>query len=242
MNPLIGITSRTKMENEEIYDGVPRAYAGAIETAGGLPLLLPLIRNDGMYQVMCSILDGLLVNGDADVDPKLYGEKPEHSCGKPDKEKDKMEMKLIKWALEKNVPILGICRGHQLLTVACGGTLYQDIPNQKVQHRPDKQDSESLHLIFFENHTKLMDIFDMELLAVNSHHHQAIKDLPSDFKISAWAEDGAIEGIEKKDDHFVVGVQFHPEEMWEEHPEIKPLFTAFVSAAREYRLLKSQRE
>jgi len=242
MNPVVGITTRTKMENKEIYDGVPRAYANAIENAGGVPLLIPLVKDKEIYQSIYSLLDGLLVNGEADVNPKLYGEKPEPSCGNPDNEKDEMEIKLIKWALEKKVPILGICRGQQLLAVACGGTLFQDIPNRMIQHKPGKQNGESKHLIFLQNHTKLMDIFELEMMAVNSHHHQAIKDLPAEFKISAWAEDGVIEGIETKNDHFVIGVQFHPEEMVEESQVMKYLFTAFVNAAREYQLFKIQKE
>jgi putative glutamine amidotransferase len=242
MNPIIGVTTRTERENEEICDTAPRVYARAIELAGGVPLLLPMVKNNESYQTIDFMIDGLLVNGKADVSPELYGEKPEHFCGNLDKEKDEMEIKLIKLALEKNVPILGICRGQQLIAVASGGTLYQDISNQIVQHRAEKQDSGTMHPIFLGNHTKLMDIFELEMLVVNSYHHQAIKDLPSNFKISAWAEDGIIEGIEIKNDRFVIGVQFHPEEMLEQKPEMKYLFTTFVSAAREYHFLETQKE
>lgn len=239
MYPVIGITCQTKIKEGEIYDAVARSYICSIKAAKGTPLILPLVKEGWVQKGMVSVLDGLLLSGGSDINPELYSEDRHPATEKPDKDKDDFEMDLTRLALQEGIPILGIGRGQQLLAVAVGGTLYQDIPAEVVCHVQRGRQSSSKHLIILESHTRLKAIFDSEILVANSHHHQAIKDLPSDFRISTYAEDGVIEAIEKKNNHFIIGVQFHPEEMWEVYPEMKRLFIAFVSAAKEYHILKT---
>lgn len=217
---IIGITKgRESLKGEEWYKR-------AIEEAGGTVVMLPpgeKIDEKG--------LNGLLLPGGGDVEPSLYGEENQGSES-IDEERDKWEMELTRVFFQKNKPILGICRGAQVLNVALGGTLYQNIKG----HR------EGRHLIRIEKGSLLSDILcGVEALEVNSSHHQAVKEVAPSLRAIAWSDDGVIEGVEG--DGFILGIQFHPERMLEEQP-IFNIFKQFVQASRReiYTIGTSKRE
>ncbi len=179
-------------------------------------------------------LDGLLVTGGgADVNPKLYGQEPRpETDGPPDEERDLMEMKLIKSALEADLPLLCICRGMQMLNVVHGGDLDQHIPQAAV-HRvkpPPGRRHEIVHTIKVEPGTKLAEILGVEEHPVNSRHHQAVRHLGRYLVVSARAPDGVVEAIERPDRRFVLGCQWHPEESIRTNPGDRKIFEAFREA------------
>lgn len=234
MRPIIGITCTTT----DSKNGIGTSYISAIEHADGTPVLLPMVQNDICIADFLSLVDGLLLSGGVDVDPFLYGEEPRPAMGKIDVSKDSVEMSLIPRALEMDLPILGICRGIQMLNVAAGGTLYQDISMSSdavLKHRQDAPGSYATHIIHVQEGSRLLDILEQSAIRVNSFHHQAVKKAAPGFMISAVSRDGIVEGIESTHHSFAIGVQFHPELMWQNNPSISSLFVAFVRAARTYK-------
>jgi putative glutamine amidotransferase len=210
----IGITKgKGKLSGEE-------CYIMAIEKAGGEAVLLPSDSEEELEGI-----NGLLLAGGGDVDPSFYKEQDEGSDN-IDRDRDKWEMKLIEKFREEGKPILGICRGIQVLNVALGGSLHQDIKG----HRKDK--GRSRHLIKIKGGSLLYEILGgVEQIEVNSSHHQAIKDLASSLEATAWSEDGYIEAVEGKEEEFLLGVQFHPERLIENEVFLN-IFKSFVNACR----------
>jgi len=234
MRPIIGITCTTT----DSGNAIGTSYIGAIEHAGGTPILLPLVQDDSCIADFLSIMDGLLLSGGVDADPFLYGEEPKPALGKIDVDKDRVEMFLIARALEVDLPILGICRGIQTLNVAAGGTLYQDISMSSsaiLKHRQEAPGSYATHAIHVQEGSRLLDILGQSPIRVNSFHHQAVKKVAPGFMASAIARDHIVEGIESAHHSFAIGVQFHPELMWQNNPPIATLFVAFANAARAYK-------
>jgi len=179
-------------------------------------------------------LDGLVLSGGVDLHPSYYQEEID---GSEDIEelRDETEMTLTRWALEDDKPIFGICRGQQVLNVALGGTLYQDLPTQlpqnQINHRDRiyaKQRSYLIHNVEFVPNSKLAAIFDITELAVNSRHHQAVKAVGQGLKVTASAPDGVIEALESEAHRWVLSVQWHPEDLYEGHEWSRQLFRAFV--------------
>jgi putative glutamine amidotransferase len=241
--PVIGIATQTL----EAQPGkLPRCwvmgqrYVRALTAAGAVPWLIPLLRDDtATLRAIHDQLDGLFLTGGVDIDPALYGEARHARCDRSDPDRDWTEMTLIRWALEEDRPILGVCRGIQAMNVACGGSLYQDVTDQfpaAIKHDwfpgpPEYSRDYLAHTVRVEQGSRLGGLLQAEQLPVNSMHHQGIKALASDFRASAYAPDGLIEGIEKPGASFVIGVQWHPEELAEAHAPMKRLFTEFVCAA-----------
>jgi putative glutamine amidotransferase len=208
-------------------------YVRSVETAGGLPVVLA----PGKPADAATLLDrvsGLLLSGGSDVDPDLYGEAPHAKLGRVVRERDLFEIALCREALERDLPVLAICRGHQVLNVATGGTLIQDIPSQiprAEDHDPERERWEAAHDVRILPKTRLHSILGMDTVAVNSFHHQAIKALGEGLVVSATAvDDGVIEGIEMPRRRFVVGVQWHPEGFWNRRDGFHSLFDALVGA------------
>jgi len=239
MRPIIGITcTSTASSGSSPRNGIGASYISAIEHAGGTPILLPLVRKNSCIADFLSIIDGLLLPGGVDVDPFLYGEEPKPAMGGIDVGKDQVEMWLINRSLEMDLPILGICRGIQMLNVATGGTLYQDVSMSSsaiLQHRQKAPGSHATHTINLREGSRLLDILGQSTFQVNSFHHQAVKEPAPGFMVSAATRDGVIEGIEDTHYSFVVGVQFHPELMWQNNPPITTLFVTFVNEAKAYK-------
>lgn len=232
MRPAIGITVSFDNRRKDFF-GLRRDYVRAIEQAGGLPMLLAPGRPDDAGELL-GRLDGLVLSGGSDVDPALYGEETHATVTQVFRERDEFEIALCREALRQDLPLLAICRGHQVLNVARGGTLVQDIPSELTgsgNHDPERERWEPAHDVRVEPGTRLHRILGRERVEVNSFHHQAVKTLGERLVASAWSMvDGVVEGIEAEDRRFAVGVQWHPEALWNRSPSFQSLFEALVGA------------
>ena len=229
MAPIIGITF-----SSNIVSGTAKNYIHAIEEFGGtVRKLYP-----GVPDSKFADIDGLLLTGGLDIDPIHYGEEV-HETTDINPDRDKLELPLCKWAMEENLPVFGICRGIQIMNVAIGSSLYQDIPSQftdHLTHKITKSTDDSWHDIKVEANSRLNEIIGECETKVNSRHHQSVKDISEGFVVTARSADGVIEAIEDPLKRFVIGVQYHPERMFkepgsselQEHPA--KLFTAFINA------------
>ena len=235
MKPVIGITSSFNW-SQGMY-ALGEAYVESIEKAGGMPLILPSTKEADFEQTI-SMVDGVLLSGGVDLDPQIYGEQPMPKMGAVDPKRDYQEIQLAKMALEKKRPLLAICRGIQVLNVAAGGTLVQDIYTQvsnPIKHawyvagNYEAPPGHPTHSINVEKDSRLFKIFGKQVLEVNSFHHQAVKKTGGDFKATAWTEDGVIEAIEYQGKEFIMGVQWHPERMI--NGEMIKIFQALVDTA-----------
>jgi putative glutamine amidotransferase len=211
----------------------------AVELAGGIPLLIPPLGDDKSLRAIAERLDGVLLSGGGDVDPARYGEEPIPQLGLVEPERDELELALARIAIDDEQPLLGICRGMQTLNVAQGGTLYQDIGAQ--QPKAIKHDYHSYegprdlraHEITVAEESPLAAIVGGSRYAVNSFHHQAVKEPGKDVKIIGWAEDGLAEAMMVEEHPFALAVQYHPEELVDSDPAALALFQAFVRACAE---------
>lgn len=249
MKPLIGICANYLSDdsaglaagigakNQE-WQMLADDYIVAIERAGGVPVILPITSDIETLTPLLEKLDGILFSGGSDIDPNLYGEYPKFGLGYIEPRRDMHELKLAeKVLMEMDIPVLGICRGMQLLTVATGGKLYQDLASQKpegINHSvPKAIRHHSFHPVQIESGSIFNSIFLSEELKVNSFHHQAVKELGQGFKSTMTAPDGIIEGMEWEDQsRFVIAVQWHPEMMEGRVDTVRPIFTAFVEASK----------
>ncbi|MFQ5484436.1 MAG: gamma-glutamyl-gamma-aminobutyrate hydrolase family protein [Desulfobacterales bacterium] len=210
-------------------------YSSAVYHSGGAPILLPTAQNHESLQSICERIDGLILTGGPDVDPHFYGEEPLPRLGEVDEAIDLTELSVVKIALKEDLPILGICRGIQVLNVSEGGTLYQDIANQvkkSINHLQKKDKRVNAHDVRIDGNTLLHSIFKRKKIRVNSRHHQAIKDLAPSLIATAWAQDGIIEAVENSSKSFVIGVQWHPEGTWEKDVFSKKLFRSLIQASK----------
>jgi len=232
--PRIGITIGYDGARPGMFQ-LRQDYVRSVEQADALPLVLAPGRPEDSGAIL-DALDGLLLSGGADVDPALYGEASHARTANVIPERDAFEIALCRGALERDFPVLAICRGQQVLNVAAGGTLVQDIPSQledPVDHDPKQERWRVAHDVVVEQGTRLRAILGRDELPVNSFHHQAVKDPGRDLVVSARSpQDGVIEGIEAPERRFVVGVQWHPESFWREPERFGPLFRALVEASR----------
>ena len=235
--PLILITGGTgAAANGTPTWNLNQNYADNIVRAGGLPILA--VNNDNA-EAYAELADGLLLSGGKDVDPALYGQELKYDFVIMDKQRDDLEWKLVKAFIEKKKPIWGICRGIQLLNTAMGGTLYQDIPSQfeadlSIAHRQPFAYKVPSHTVDVIPGTLLSRILgeDHASIAVNSMHHQAIKDLAPGLEVCGYAPDKMIEAVYAPDYPFLLGVQWHPEHLVSTQQEAAKLFAAFVEACR----------
>lgn len=240
MRPRIGVTSwhRHDQDKLERWEAIRENYTEAVHLAGGLPLILPLLggRTEGIEDYLDAV-DGILFTGGEDVAPQHYGEPVDPACQEPDAERDAFELALARAALARRKPVLGICRGLQLLNVAGGGSLYQDLSlrlGTTIPHSaPGGQRRDLAHPVRIVPGSRLARILAREEVRVTSTHHQVIKDLAPGFRESAHSPDGVIEAIERPDAPFVLAVEWHPERMVTRHQEENQLalFRAFVDAA-----------
>jgi putative glutamine amidotransferase len=237
--PRIGITSTYNGEKHqaELWD----AYTLAVHQAGGLPLILPAMDRYGEYEEYLDGLDGLLLSGGQDIMPLAYGQESRTGfelTWQMEPERDSFEIAIARRALARDLPIFGICRGEQLLAVICGGSLYQDLslapPGEAVRirhYQVSPWDAPS-HRVDVSADSMLHRILGKEQIAVNSLHHQAVCDFSDELRATAYAADGIIEALEGVGHRFVLGVQWHPERMYETDPDSQALFAAFIKACR----------
>lgn len=213
-SPLIGLSASISNNG---YSQVSATYINAIVKAGGTPVIIPAVTDGQVLRNTLANLDGLVLVGGADVNPMWYGEQPIQQLGGVDPQRDLYELKLVKMASDHNIPILGICRGSQLLNVAFGGTLYQDIPSQRkgkaIKHQQTMPGSYGTHTVYVEKDSPIAQIFGKDTLSINSFHHQAVKDLAPNFKAVAYAPDSTIEAISAYPNKPILGLQWHPEGM-----------------------------
>jgi len=240
--PMIGIScsmgqnifSMTMENTPQLQHRMNDTYVKAIARAGGIPVILPNLEDISLIEDMVAGLDAILLSGGGDLDPALFGQRATRNLGTVTPRRDAFELALARFVLEKtDKPVLGICRGIQVMNVAMGGTLHIDLPDDgKLCHSLDMYPRNAVtHDITVQKNTRMESIFGGEIGRVNSFHHQAVKDLADDFISSAWSvPDGVIEALEIPGDRFAVGVQWHPEELTQRE-EAKNLFSCFVKAA-----------
>jgi putative glutamine amidotransferase len=230
--PAIGITIGYDPKSDRAFF-LRHDYVRSVEQAGGLPLVLVPGRPSDAPELLDK-LEGLLMTGGSDVDPALYGQPRHGTVTRVLRERDEFEIALCREALSRDLPILAICRGQQVLNVAMGGTLIQDIPSQvagALEHDPDRERWETAHDVRILPGTRLREILGKDTVAVNSFHHQAVQDVAKGLAVCARsAGDEVVEGVEAPDRRFTVGVQWHPEGFWNQEQGFHPLFEALVTA------------
>jgi len=236
--PLIGVTTSITVGKEPERAYVNSAYLVAIQEAGGISVPLPPLLAGPSLPELADRLDGLLLTGGGDVDPATFGEPPHPTLYEVAPARDRLEITLVRRFIEARRPILGICRGIQVLNVALGGSLYQDVasdPGTEIQHQQTGPRDKPAHPVKVVSGSFLARILGSEELEVNSMHHQAVKAPGQGLLPVAFAPDAIIEGVELDDpdlSHFVLGVQWHPEELFARDPAARRLFRAFVDASR----------
>jgi len=234
--PVIGLT--TYQREKGAYCVVVTEYIESVFAAGGIPVCIPTIKASADYEYYMDMLDGIIFTGGVDIDPGCYGEEPlkEINCISPSK--DEYELGLFHKAYDRKLPIFGICRGNQLINVALGGSLYQDINTQlpgSFGHYPkDIPENELYHPVKLAEGSKLYDILGKDTLKVNSFHHQAIKTLGKGLAVTAVSKDDIIEGIESTEDRYLLGVQWHPECLTARYEIFLRLFSRLVQEAEAY--------
>lgn len=216
-------------------------YINAVMLSGGIPLVMPNIDGEDNLDELVKLADGILFSGGEDVHPSYFNEEVIADMTVCER-RDKFEMRLAERVLPLNMPLLGICRGMQLLNIAAGGNIYQDIAmlyRTELEHRnPDSGKSDIIHQVRLLEGTRLSSYYGSGVKGVNSFHHQAVKDLAPAFEAAAYSEDGLLEAYEIREDRFLIGVQWHPEMLFEKYPVELELFKGFVESAREYKARK----
>lgn len=237
MKPFIGITCSWDEEKGRYF--LPEAYAGAVAAGGGIPLPLAYTCDDSSLKRIVETVNGLILSGGVDVDPLYFGEDPIPAGGEVSPLRDQFELMLAREALSSNIPVLGICRGMQVLNIAAGGDVYQDITSQLgggiIKHCQQAPRWHPTHEIEVRRGTLLATITGADRLRVNSFHHQALRKLAPGFTVSASSADGVIEAVESQNYLFAMGLQCHPECLWKSNPLFLALFEKLVEAARLYR-------
>lgn len=229
--PIIGLTPSVdeQLKKQLVQPG----YLESIHRAGGLGVMLPLTDRDEDIARFAALCDGFLFVGGPDIEPWRYGQERMDVCGECCAPRDAMEIKLMRAALEADKPILGVCRGLQVLNVALGGTLYQDVPSQffgAAAHQMEEPYNRAVHPVRVEPDSPLGALSGLD--GVNSRHHQAILDLAPGLKPMAYSTDGLIEAVYMPEKSFVWAVQWHPEAFWDEGGANQELFERFVEAAK----------
>jgi len=234
--PLIGLTPAHDMESGDVK--ARPTYMRALKAAGAIPVVMPLDASKEDLKQLSQDLDGFLFTGGPDVHPFLFGEETQAHCGNVSPARDQMEISLLPMVMELQKPILGICRGIQVLNIALGGNIWQDIPSQVTRDFPLAHSQPfsydmPCHTVALTEGSLLARISESSSIEVNSMHHQAVKDLAPGLIASAYSTDYLIEALEMPDYPFFIGVQWHPEYLWEKNKEAFRLFQTFVKACKE---------
>ena len=230
--PKIGVVPLYDEKKSSIW--MLPGYMNAVSAAGGIPLILPYDLTKEDFDQIRELYDGFLFTGGADVDPVLYNEKRLPSCGISDPVRDRAETMIFDYAYEKDIPVLGICRGCQIINVLLGGTLYQDLLSQRpatMNHHMTPPYDRTVHDVLLPEHTILSDLWGKTEKPVNSYHHQAIRRVADDLSVIAVSEDGLTEGVCCPDKRYLLAVQWHPEFIFEKDPDQMLLMKSFIRAA-----------
>ena len=250
MKPLIGVSSYF-VSGEELGDFKERPrgatgqdmamstmdYVRGVEKGGGTPINVPVINEEGYIESIVDKCDGLLFTGGPDISPYLYDADPDSKCGKVVPNRDEFEFKLLEKAVEKEKPVLGICRGAQLINIYYNGSLKQDIDDHRdgLKHHALTKFPRwyKAHEVEITKGSHIFKTYNKERLMTNSLHHQAIKEVGNGLSVTARSSDGIVEGVEDENKDFLVGVQWHPEMMYFKHEEQLKIFEYFVNKVKE---------
>ena len=242
MNPVIGVTpdfnagDRKDMGGHEPTYFLRARYIRAIEELGGIPLILPLVAGPAARRRLLEGVDGLLLTGSGpDLPPRLYGERQRYKFPLVSERRANFELELVHQARQRDLPLLGICGGMQTVNVACGGSLFQDIPAQVPQALEHRQKTKAIHVshpVSVAPKSLLRKIVKQARLMVNSSHHQSVKTVAPSLTASAIAPDGIIEAIESPAHRFLLAIQWHPEFLFDRHTLHRRLFEALLRAAK----------
>ncbi len=234
MRPVIGIIPDYTEERKrlELYSN----YVASVEDAGGIPLVLPVPSGEETAEYFTKLCDGFIFSGGIDIEPKTYGEKPSPKLGEVSPSRDEADFQYFKSVYAAGKPIFGICRGAQVLNVCRGGTLYQDLnseyPADILNHSQTESGEIKTHTVFADSDSVAAKAYGSTEFAVNSFHHQAVKDVAPGFTVTAKASDGVIEALEDKSYGFFILVQWHPEKMYSACGGSRKLFRLFVDACK----------
>ena len=241
--PKIGITlaeaegiSKYRWPMSRGFDYIKRDYYESVIKSGGIPVLLPNAKEKSDIKTLFESIDGLLITGGVDMHPRYFGQKPHKKLSRTTKARDKFEIEIIKMALRSDMPILGICRGHQVLNIALGGDLHQDLSCMKsktLKHADPQQSGRVFHKVRINKDSTLYKIVKKEVIEVNSSHHQVVNRPGRYLKKVAFAPDGVVEGLEHPGKDFVLSVQWHPEGIYS-RSHSKKIFDYFVKKAAKY--------
>lgn len=242
--PLIGILARH--DKSASYLKTPmqaqgEAYLQSVMMAGGTPFIIPLNLPEAELRRLCDLADGILLTGGGDIAPELYGKQPFGKEADLQRDRDDAEILVSRWAADEKKPLLAICRGMQIISVAMGGELLQDLPEQKPEAEKHQyvyvaegshDMTDLVHDVQLSAGCLLRRILKTDNLPVNSMHHQAVISAPAPLEIVGWSSDGVAETVELSSHPFYVGVQWHPEELFEDDAASRAIFEAFVQACR----------
>jgi len=246
--PIIAIPTQTLQSLGGVSADIPASwvmsqrYVQTLVNAGALPWLVPLV-DDATLRGIHESIDGLFLPGGADIDPVSYGTGPHPLCDKTDAERDRVELRLARWAIADGLPVLGVCRGMQLINVAAGGTLYQDLAEQRsgsIKHDffpfggSGYTRDYLAHDVTISPGSHAARVFGDGCVRVNSMHHQGVRDVGAGLVVSGIAPDGLPEALEGSDGQYLLAVQWHPEALTDGDESSRRLFSEFISAAREF--------
>lgn len=229
--PIIAILAQV---DDEKNTKLAAAYTEAIEGCGGLPLIFPYTDNADTLDALVKLCDGFLFSGGADIEPEFYGAKRSPLCDTSQLYRDKLELEVFRKVFATGKPIMGICRGIQLINVALGGTLCQDIPSEyktSISHRQTEAKNMPSHSVAVKEGTPLSGLVNKVQITANSFHHQALKDIGKGLRVMAVAEDGIIEAVYHADYPYLRAYQWHPERLWKTDADNKKLFEDFIKAS-----------
>ena len=230
MKPIIGILAEV---DSTLAGRVGHLYVSAIEQSGGVPLLLPYVTEQDTLAAFAECCHGFLFTGGGDIDPLRYGEERLPECGEPTGSRDALELAVFDAILKTGKPIMAICRGIQLVNVALGGTLYQDLPSQlgeSVRHRQEEPKDAPSHVVSLIADTPLRALAQQDSIPANSFHHQAVKALGHGLEVMAVTEDGVVEAVYLKGSQYLRAYQWHPERLYHQDPRQRALFDDFIHA------------
>ena len=226
--PVVGVFAEV---NDELFTSVRGAYIHAIEKAGGIPLLVPFVESDEVLGEIISRCNGIFLTGGVDISPDRYGEEIKPTCGERQLNRDTLEFKAFDIAFKTEKTMLAVCRGAQLVNVALGGSLYQDLPTEhssSISHRQTEGICEYSHEVNIAEGTPLYALLGAERIRANSFHHQAVKRLGDGLEVMAQADDGVVEALYYKGDQYLMAYQWHPERLFDRDAHHRKIFEDFI--------------